>query len=458
VTTDEHPVPGAGKGARRRTFLSALPLGMLAGVGLTQGIQWVGSAQAGRVDVSAEDLRHYLGSDLKGARSRALTLWQRRHNIGEGSCVDLSGAGPAPDVGDTCVDRSVALSGGGSPDPDAELRATWDALTRDQIDLAVIDAQYLHMCTAKGLVARIDSIDPQDLRARGIPEPMVDACRSGDALYGLPVNADAPMLVVNQRLVPKGTVEALTKASSPRGFWETLAKSAGPKQRIGIELGDYEGGTVVLLELLTAHGLDPKRVLDPDALRAPLAALRESLFAHRDRFDLDGLHDGTGQPLTEDHVSTAFAGGRTAFARLWPAFAHDLAGSSDLEVARVPVPGGVRGGQVLVVAARARNREAAEDAALFLQEDLSQFQMFTEGGYLPVNNPLYKMPALQDFLSDRWNLEKTVGRPVTARYTDWSAVFRTVITKALLAPPSPADQWLDATDVEKLRHFRPGTT
>jgi hypothetical protein len=209
-----------------------------------------------------------------------------------------------------------------------EFDAIWSALREGRVDLAVLDAQYLAACG--GLVARIDSIGPRDLREQGIPRHMVDACQFGDALYGLPLNADAPMLVVNRALAPdadKALAAAAAKAQrdkAPRGFWEELVRQAGPQRRIGLELGDYEGGTVVLLELLTACGLAD--VLDPDTLQVPLTALREGLFAHRDRFDLHGLQVGkTRSALTEGQVYVRFAAGLTAFARVWPAFAHHLA-------------------------------------------------------------------------------------------------------------------------------------
>jgi hypothetical protein len=90
--------------------------------------------------------------------------------------------------------------------------------------------------------------------------------------------------------------------------------------------------------------------------------------------------------------------------------------------------------------------------------------MFTEGGHSRPPTPLPDACA-QDFLTDqksqpdpksqpvRWadTLADAVDRPRSDRYEDWSAAFRTAVTKAVLAPGFAGGK----LDVTPLRAFEP---
>ncbi|MCD5313223.1 extracellular solute-binding protein [Kineosporia babensis] len=449
----ETPGPSAGQdpdeGPGRRAMLLGIAAGAIGGsIGQwalhdLEPARWVAD-QFGTKEVN---VRVHGGDDSSTARANALQVWENTPTtIRARRAASYNSVGPNSD------------------DQVGIIRNKLSAATPES-DLVVLDPEFLPGLVEDHLVSILpDSAAlTRRLEDQGCFAPLIARCRaqnSADApLYALPVNADAPLLVIDLSLFPVADREQvhsqlwnLRKAGQPAEFWsraQELTGLARSGRRILIQAGLYEGMTVSLVELIHAFGGDVKN--DP-TLRTQ--AGRDALERLKGTFPPDMFRVPTGDGDETDTLGTMREHG-AAFARLWPSQVRQLlldsakAERGSEVYTSVPIPGGVLGGQVAAVAQESTARDAAVDLAIFLAGGQSQSQLFHVGGYVPTLRPNFFEATVQTQLAELPAvLSSAVQRPYIRRYGNWSSTFRERVREYLTGPPG---------DVETLitRHLQP---
>jgi ABC-type glycerol-3-phosphate transport system substrate-binding protein len=412
----------------------------------------------------------YGGDDSNDARTNALQIWMAMPDIHKAGVK----AKYTP-VGATSTDQITALQ---------NLLQNSQGSSGGEV-LVVVDPEYLPGLVDMNLVRPLSGdLTGKTLRGLGCFPGIIDRCtvteRGGQEgkpakdqkdqkLYAAPLNADAPMLVVNPSLLAAADVAALPKlkgTSNPVEFWalaQAMAargRGAPSTRRIMIQAGDYEGMTVSLVELIAAFGgrIDNDPTLQKEETRNALqkvkSAFPPALFA---------LPADDGD---EDATSAAVQGNQVAFARLWPAQCHKLttgvsrheSGASQYEV--IPIPRGVLGGQVLALSAGSKDSKTATVLTQHLAQPLSQLQLFHGGGYVPTLRPIHVDAQVNAELKglgqpaggDPSYLDRAALRPSLRKYFSWSQQFRTSVRAYLLsASANPSD--IESMITKPLRSF-----
>jgi ABC-type glycerol-3-phosphate transport system substrate-binding protein len=192
--------------------------------------------------------------------------------------------------------------------------------------------------------------------------------------------------------------------------------------------------TVCLVELICAFGGD---VSSDPALTS--SRNRRALNELRTVFPKETFLPPANGKGDEDATVEAVQRNAVAVARLWPAQCHGLTSGPPADEARaseyliVPVPGGVLGGQVAAIAAESPNGGAAEEAAGFLAQPMSQLQLFSAAGYVPTLAQVHAVTSVQDELRSLGEqLDRAALRPSLRAYTTWSAQFTSTVRSYLL--------------------------
>jgi ABC-type glycerol-3-phosphate transport system substrate-binding protein len=379
-----------------------------------------------RVSDSGRQIRRnvaaYGGNDINGARENALKVWAR-----------------TPSTMKAGLQASYQELGASSTEQIGNVR---NVLAAGASDLIVIDPQYLPELVAKKQLRRFDSVSTDSLADLGCFPGLVRQCTVDGPLYALPLNADAPMLVINRALLGTEAREragVLATVVDPRAFWSEASAiaeidNAATARTVLLQTGDYEGMTVCLVELICAFGGD---VASDPALRTTrnqdaLADLRKAIPSRTFELPANGKGD-------EDATVAALQQNTVAVARLWPAQCHGLTAGPPADETKasdfliIPVPGGVLGGQVTALTAESSNSGAAEEAARFLAQPLSQLQLFTAAGYVPTLAPVHVVTSVQDELRDLGaQLDRAKLRPSLRAYTTWSTQFSLAVRNYLL--------------------------
>ncbi|GLY13368.1 extracellular solute-binding protein [Kineosporia rhizophila] len=347
---------------------------------------------------------------------------------------------------------------GSSSDDQAGIVRNKLSAAEPETDLVVIDPEHLPGLVEDRLVQALpDAPALTDmLRDEGCFAPLVARCRVGQGsrapLYALPLNADAPLLVIDLTLFPpkerRSVVDRLVRleqTAQAAEFWLTAQRfadaSVGPMEtrRILLQAGPYEGLTVSLVELIHAFGGDVRAdpTLATPAGRAALNQLKqrfptEQMFALPTGND-EGDENGTLVAVQEH---------RAAFARLWPSQYRQLLTETVAEesggraYAAVRIPGGVLGGQVVALAHNATAPRAALEVATFLARGQGQSQLFHVGGYVPTLGPVFFENTVKAQLEGMpAALGTAVSRPSIRRYAPWSSAFREQVRLFLLGRP-----------------------
>lgn len=418
------PAPGA-EPIARRPVLTALLAGTLGGGAVGAALPWPGLPDLPGLSSSGRQTDRtvavYGGNDINGARENALKVWAA-----------------TPSTLKAQLRASYRNVGASST---AQIGVVRNLLTRSGTDLVVIDPQYLPELVAKKQLRRFDQVSTDSLADLGCFTGLVSQCTVEGPLYAVPVNADAPMLVINQALLGRAgrdRAAALAKVADPRQFWieanEIAAGSAAPTRTILLQTGDYEGMTVCLVELIRAFGGDvgSDPALSTSRNRDALYDLRQAVPEATFQRPAKGLGD-------EGATVAAVQQNAVAVARLWPAQCHGLTAGPPPDEARpseyliIPVPGGVLGGQVAAIAAESPDSGAAEELAGFLAQPLSQLQLFSAAGYVPTLSPVYAVTSVRDELRSLGSqLDRAALRPSLRAYTAWSTQFSVLVRSYLL--------------------------
>ncbi|MGV9775669.1 extracellular solute-binding protein, partial [Streptosporangium sp. NPDC003464] len=247
-------------------------------------------------------------------------------------------------------------------------------------------------------------LDPQDA------EPFVDnvlqAGQVDGVQYAVPYVTDVPLLFHRRGVSVPTTVEQL---------W----RYAGEKGGYAVQLGEYEGGTVNLLEAVRSEGgriTDGERIVLDDGdsgprvrralsrwhemLRAGTLARGAENFSKEDTFNTfrDGFLVRGSKNSVEESSLQAFRDDDVAYMRNWPFAFHRLATDRSmyddqgrLRFGMAALPGvGILGGFNLAISAHSDNPGKARTLIDFLTGHDAQLKLFACSGYPPVLESVYE--------------------------------------------------------------------
>jgi ABC-type glycerol-3-phosphate transport system substrate-binding protein len=413
------PAPDPG----RRSVLTAFLCGTLGGGVIGSALPWPGlPGLASRTGQTRRNVAVYGGNDIDGARENALLVWEL-----------------TPSTQRAQLRASYSNVGSRSTEQIDNVR---NLLTRNATDLVVIDPQYLPELVGKQQLRRFDDVTVDSLTELGCFPGLVSQCTVDGTLYAVPLNADAPMLVINRALLGSAVqrrAAALANVTDPKAFWTEAsaiaALATGASARtILLQNGDYEGMTVCLVELICAFGGD---VSSDPALTS--SRNRKALNELRTVFPKETFLPPANGKGDEEATVAALQQNAVAVARLWPAQCHGLTSGPPADEAKaseyliIPVPGGVLGGQVAAIAAASPNSGAAEEAASFLAQPMSQLQLFSAAGYVPTLAQVHSVTSVKDELRSLGEqLDRAALRPSLRAYTPWSTQFTAAVRSYLL--------------------------
>lgn len=366
-------------------------------------------------------IRVLSGRDVSEGRQRGQLVeqWNAMHPDGpRAEIVETSG-----DADQQYAQARAAAQDGGEPGPS------------ERIDVFNLDVTWTAEFAAAGYLLPIDS-DTSGFLA----EPLRSGAYDG-VQYALPFNSDTGLLYYRGDLVaaPPTTWDELA-ADASRVLADPAVRAADPALEAGIalQLADYEGFSVNVMEWVWGHGGDlgeggpaaetALRELDARLNGDDALILRDSL-RHR---EADGL--------------TAFAEGRTVFLRHWPYAYRELARAGMVPcgqpgrsycVARLPGAGAL-GGQNLAVSAHTDQPVAARKLVEFLTDARSQQLLFERGGFAATRQVVYLDTKVRaDYPYAALLLDALVSarrRPESPRYQRYSEVLRGTAHPALSTP------------------------
>lgn len=138
----------------------------------------------------------------------------------------------------------------------------------------------------------------------------------------------------------------------------------------------------------------------------------------------------------ESAARTMFADGRTLFLRDWPVAYDGLEANDMVQIPfqAVELPEvSVLGGQNLAISSASKRPRAAQELIEFLTSPASQLTLFEVGGFAPTRPSAYDNSSRPYAGQLRSAVAGARPRPVLVHYTEFSAVFRQGIRRALNA-------------------------
>jgi multiple sugar transport system substrate-binding protein len=359
-----------------------------------------------------------------GQRAALIEKWNRDHPESIAKLVELS---PIADAQRSEM-LARAQAGGG-------------------VDIYNLDVTWTAEFAAAGYIQSLDSSTPpaEDFLA-GFLEGPLQTCRYDDRLWALPFNTDVGLLYYNKQLLgsdepPRTWPSLLDQVRQVRQARGDVAGYVG-------QYGDYEGLTVTALELIWGAGGE---VIDDEGrlLPAPTAVL-----TGLDRLAM--LTPPTVPPYDEAGSTQAFRDGTALFMRNWPVAYQDLTSNPedpppDFGVAPLPERSAALGGQNLAIAADTDRAEEAHALIKFLTGDLSQAQLYGEGGLPATRKAVYDDQPFAATLREA--LDNARSRPALPHYAQFSQSLRTTVDEYLRRGELPSEDALRER-LDAARHGR----
>lgn len=430
-------IPGPGKWLLKQKATWTFVVGGL--VGAMIALSLTGALPISTTSPERDITLHVYGGDdsSQHARERAIATWNRASKQRN--------------------DRVQAVYhgvGGTADEQRQHLTTVLDPESITQVDLVVVDFPDLPRFARQDRLLPLEREDPSGFL--GAP---LEACRDRKHLWGLPLNADAPLLAYNVDLLSRalqldprqlqdrysGQDQSIYDRIRQDGIKALKTLRPSHPELTAVYAGqfdDYEGFTVNAVEHLATEGvdLDADRYLEREESRD--AVLEFTRWLAQPQVLPEGSlagRGGTGHGYTEQDSQTALREGTVLFARLWPVHVKALTDLKHQENATAPtigsvqLTGGVLGGQALAIAAKTPHVRAAERLQEFLTDDMSQLQLFVEGGYLPTRDVVYEVPAVRDDPPVPVPaIDGALRRPRMVYYAEYSQQLRTEIRYALI--------------------------
>lgn len=305
------------------------------------------------------------------------------------------------------------------------------------IDIINLDVTWTAEFAASG---RIRALTDTDLS--GFLEEPLRTCEYQGTLYALPFNTDAGLLYYRAFKrdgktwpAPPTTWDEVVSDSN-----EAFAARLEPNMEAGYAAQldpDSEILTVTALEAIWSAGGDVvddngKVVIDSEAAERGLRRLSDGLDPSS-RPEI--LPDS--RTFDEKKSTKAFGDGRVTAMRNWPVAYRDLSTKTKpFEYAVTTLPGkvSVLGGQNLAITRNSGQPRAAQALIEFLTGERSQQILFEHGGLAATREIVYRDENVTTNFPYATTLLEAIRRarprPVTPHYTEFSAVFRKVVTEA----------------------------
>lgn len=320
----------------------------------------------------------------------------------------------------------VKFIGGPDTEPEKQhARMVKDAKEDHQADVYVLDIVFMPEFISNGYIRPIDesirSLKGQD--ADFLPN-VLDTCRDvkgdSDALWALPWNTDA------------GLLYRKSDEQDPVKWVDYFPKSAN-----AAHLVDSESLMVTALEAIWAHGGDVVNGDGQPVLTTDDSAVDFDENARAALKELANAYQGKEPEESVDAEAAAFrefVEGETGTMRNWPVMYDKLAdspeGRDSIKVTRLPHPS-VLGGQNLAISKWTDKPRAAQALIEFLTSPSSELILFEVGGFAPTREYAYRY-ATRPYREELKNaVLEARPRPVTPRYTEFSAEFRNGILYAI---------------------------
>lgn len=321
------------------------------------------------------------GSSVTGVRELLVDLWNARRDNGDPSVTIV-------DVGDKTEDQREGML----------------SYARNKTaDILNLDVIYVAEFAKKGLISRLDPLDPEFF----LDSP-INTCLWQDNAYAIPFNSDVGILFGRQGVTPPNLTSLLTEQSTK--WIAQLPASVGGRGSEVFICNLFEHALAVCPEVISNDG-----VLNGDyALwNEALSPLRQA-FANRVVISSSDVAESV----------TFFENGQADVIRDWPVGYHDIRS----EVASVtPLTRGVLGGQNLAIVEGSPNWDAAKKVIDFLTGREAQ-HVLSLCGFAPVRRgmegPTDPDPKLVPYRSlFRTAIEGAVPRPSGAGYVAFSKLF-----------------------------------
>jgi multiple sugar transport system substrate-binding protein len=308
-------------------------------------------------------------------------------------------------------------------------------------DVMLLDSAWMGEAAATGVA--LDLTPYIEARRKDFIGATVDAVAYQDRLWGIPRHADAGLLYYRTDQV-----------DTPPRTWQEVYDTAQRRDGIVYQGAPYESLAINFLELAYASG---GRVLSEDGRRSAIDS-PENLRALE--LMVGGIKDGAAPAnvteMQEEPAREEFSQGNATFMRNWPyalVLMQERAELKDkFKVAELPAFEG--GGQAsvlvghdVIVAKRAKNRDAALVFADFLTSPDIEAQLVSRTGVASPLVATYEDPSLSTPGVElvRRALEQAKPRPVTPAWTDVSAAIYENVHRALTGDIT-ARQALQAAD------------
>jgi multiple sugar transport system substrate-binding protein len=317
-----------------------------------------------------------------------------------------------------------------------------------QYDIYNLDGQWVPEFAAAGYIRSLQG----HLATGGfLPQPLASGEDGSGRLYAAPFTTDVGLLYYRTDLVGSAAVPG-TFDQVMRAAHQAQKKDRAIVEGYAGQFAEYEGLTVNVLEIIRGYRPDAigadGTIRDPAAVAAGLEQLVSQI----------GLQiPGSELSASEAQSFTAFATGQAAFMRNWPIYYNQIAtatlpGSSEVagnfNVSPLPFPS-VLGGQDLAISASSPHPDAALKVIGFLTSQQAEQCLFAVGGFpatrkaaYAANAPLppgytargYAAVTGSPLCGDKPGRQlrigstilkaigKTIPRPVTPYYTEFSAL------------------------------------
>lgn len=366
----------------------------------------------------------------------------------------------------THITVQLDLIGGGSATEDhSEMLGSAQA-GDPRYDIYNLDSQWVPEFAAGGYIRLLDG----HLGTGGfLPQPLASGKDPSGRLYAAPFTTDVGLLYYRADLVHQPASRLATFNQVMQAARSDRAGDPDITEGYSGQFAAYEGLTVNLLEII--RGYEPDAIGPDGTIRDP-AAVATGLQQLIDQMGTGGQIPGSELSATEAQSFTAFATGKAVFMRNWPIYYNRIAtstlpGSSqvaqNLRVMPLPFPS-VLGGQDLAISTASPHPDAALQVVRFLTSRQAEECLFAVGGFPATRQDAYtkdyrKAPPLPgDYQAPGYAavkgrplcgdkpgrqlrigptilkaIGKTIPRPVTPYYTEFSTLIQDQVWSLLSA-------------------------
>lgn len=316
----------------------------------------------------------------------------------------------------------------------------------DECDVIVLDVIYMKEFVAKGLLYDMTPYLELHNRRAGFDDRMMKTTEYDGSLWGVPKQLDVGVLYYRDDQVSRpASWQDVYAQSRPRG---------GDKPGLRVQVGPYEGLTVLFLELAHAAGAAP--IVSDDG---KTAQLDQDEVAEALTFLRDAMHHRVIPREEQQDTSnlTMYELGRASFLRGWPFVGAQI--DEDADTGKKPLARSARsaaaahtkivslppwkaggdsvavlGGHNLVIPRSAGNPGAALRLIDFMTSDAQVRKDVEEDSQYPVLKDMASEPGVgnRELIDAVQATDDVIPRPSLVRYADVSTIISCRVREIML--------------------------